>query len=174
MSEKMLDSLTVSIARMDVQWITYAAVALDNEILFALSLLALVLLTERRREKIAKIALAALVAMLLAAGVKAVLKVERPCDGLVSKIACPSNYSFPSGHTIVAFTVMLAFLNKPTFMLYFIYAVFVAFTRIYLGVHSFEDVAGSIAFAPFAYYAGEIAWRKITGEKYAFRGRPGK
>ncbi len=169
-----MDSLTASIAQMDVPLITLVSTLLDNEIVLVAVTFLFVLLSERRKGKLAKIALAVVLAVLLGTAVKNVIKAERPCIGLLSKIECPDSYSFPSGHTILAFTVMLAFLNKPTFVIYFMYAIFVAFTRIYLGVHTFEDVAGSIAFAPLAYYLADGIWRKIKGKQYAFRHQPGQ
>lgn len=163
-----MDSLTISISQMNVPWLTLVAALLENEFVFIFSILALVLLSERRKEKILKMAIAVFVAIVLVAALKNIIKVDRPCTNIPAKIECPVDYSFPSGHTIVAFTVMIAFLNKPTFIVYFTYAIFIAFTRIYLGVHTFEDVAGSIAFAPFVYYLGEIIWKKVRGKNYAF------
>ncbi len=172
-----MDSLTESIAQADFALLTAVAALLDNEIIFLAVTFALVLVFERRKEKIAKIALAVALAVLLSTMVKNIVKEERPCVLLASKIACPDSYSFPSGHTILAFTVMLAFLNKPTFAIYLFYAAFIAFTRIYLGVHSLWDVAGSIAFAPFVYYTVDALWKKIgkiAGKGYAFRNRTGQ
>ncbi|MFN7088643.1 MAG: phosphatase PAP2 family protein [Candidatus Paceibacteria bacterium] len=164
-----MDSLSSTIVQLDFWWLTPVAVLLDNELLLIVTTFTLVLLAERRRQKLLKIALAVGLAVLLSAIIKDLVKIERPCVDAPGKIECPPTYSFPSGHTIVAFTVMIAFLNKPTFVLYFVYATLVAFTRIYLGVHSFEDVAGSIALAPFVYYITDEIWKKIKGEKYAFR-----
>ncbi len=169
-----MDMLTSSIAQMNVPEITLVAALLDNELTMVAATFVLVLLTERRKKKIMKIGFAAVLAFVLSMGVKYALHVERPCVAVPSKVACPDSYSFPSGHTIVAFTVMLAFLNKPTFVVYFLYAIFIAFTRIYLGVHSFEDVAGSVALAPFVYYVADLAWKKIEGRRYAFRNEHGQ
>jgi undecaprenyl-diphosphatase len=164
-----MDSLTGLIAGLDFWWLTPVAVFFDNELALVGFTLALVLLTERRRDKVAKIGLAVVLAILLSLAVKELVKIERPCTLVPAKVDCPAEYSFPSGHTLFVFTVMLAFLNKPVFPLYFVYAVFIAFTRIYLGVHSFEDVAGSVALAPFAYYASDILWSRIRGNRYAAR-----
>ncbi|VVB98386.1 Undecaprenyl-diphosphatase [uncultured archaeon] len=167
-----MDALTLMIAQLNFPIVTWIAAMLDNDVVMVITTLLLVLATERRKEKVAKIALAILLAVILGTVVKDVVKIDRPCLITPAKIACPASYSFPSGHTLVAFTVMLAFLNKPSFVFYMFYAVFVAFTRIYLGVHSFEDVAGSIALAPFVYYAADKAWKLIEEKKYAFRTEP--
>lgn len=164
--------MDLTLLQIDNPLLTILAIALDNTLFFCIFTLFIVLASERRKEKIAKIMLAVLLAALLITTMKLILKVERPCTIFASKIPCPEDYSFPSGHTLFAFTVMLAFLNKPVFPIYFIYAIFVAFTRIYLGVHTFEDIAGSIAFAPFVYYITDCIWIRFEGKKYAFRDEP--
>ena len=39
------------------------------------------------------------------------------------------------------------------------FAILTAFSRIYLGVHTFEDVVGGLVIAPIAYQTIEIFWR---------------
>lgn len=159
---------------MDLGWVTPLAVLLNNDAIMVVITVALVLVFERRPEKVTKIVLAIALAGLLSIALKYTVQIERPCEALQSKVECPAGYSFPSSHALIAFTVMLAFLNKPQFAIYLAYAVFVAFTRIYLGVHSFEDVAGSMALAPFVYYVADIAWEKTGAKRYAFRSEPGQ
>ncbi|MFA5076909.1 MAG: phosphatase PAP2 family protein [Candidatus Micrarchaeia archaeon] len=161
-----MDTISMAIAGMDAGWLTALARAIDNEAMMIIVTLGLVLLTERRKTKVAKIVIAIGCAVLLATAIKEFVHTERPCVVQPGKVECPDSNSFPSGHTLVAFTVMLAFLNKPTFFIYLAYAVFVGFTRIYLGVHSFEDVAGSVGLAPFTYYMSEIAWNWMNRGKY--------
>lgn len=156
-----MDSLSLAIAQLDFWWLTLVAVMLDNDLLMIIMTFVLVLLTERRKKKLLKIVLAVGLAVLLSTAIKELVKIERPCINKAWKIECPSTYSFPSGHTLIAFTIAIAFLNKPTFLFYLLYAVFIAFTRIYLGVHTFEDVAVSIALAPFVYYIADEIWKKI-------------
>jgi undecaprenyl-diphosphatase len=169
-----MDALTLAISQLDFPIVTWVAMALDNEVLMVIVTLLIVLASERRKEKLGKILIAMALAVILGNTVKALVKIDRPCVIEPAKIACPDSYSFPSGHTLFAFTVALAFLNKPGFVPYLFYAVFVAFTRIYLGVHSFEDVAGSIALAPFVYYIADGAWKFLEERKYAFRSEPGQ
>ncbi|MDD5337709.1 MAG: phosphatase PAP2 family protein [Candidatus ainarchaeum sp.] len=161
-----MDPLSAAIAGIDIGWLTTIATALDNEAVMVLVTLGLVLIAERRKTKVAKIVVAVIFAVLLTGAIKELVHTDRPCVAAAGKIECPDSHSFPSGHTLVAFTVMLAFLNKPVFPLYMLYAIFIAFTRIYLGVHSFEDVAGSVGLAPFTYYMSEIVWNRIKGGNY--------
>jgi membrane-associated phospholipid phosphatase len=68
---------------------------------------------------------------------------------LVKGIHQLTTNSFPSGHTVTAFTAaaVLSYLttNKRTGFLYLLLAIMVAYSRMYLSQHFFEDVtAGSI------------------------------
>ena len=68
----------------------------------------------------------------------------RPYDVLLLDIILPplSDYSFPSGHTTVAFTgaVVLWHINHIFGVGAFLFAVMIAFSRIYLAVHYITDV----------------------------------
>ena len=75
--------------------------------------------------------------------IKNLFKIPRPCEGLSF---CPHGYSFPSGHTLLLFSV-LSYLyfskNKNTLLLtiFLIITLLVAISRIVLQVHRIEDVA---------------------------------
>ncbi len=163
-----MDKITGIIAHLDVPAITIIASFLNSDINLIIITLFFVFLTEQRKNKIGKIICAVILATLIGAVLKEVIHTDRPCISDSAKIICPSSYSFPSGHTILVFTVALAFLNKKYFPFYLAYAIFVAFTRIYLGVHSLEDIAGSIALAPFVYYITNEIWNLFEERKYVF------
>jgi membrane-associated phospholipid phosphatase len=140
--------------------------AIGNEFVFCIILGAMVLLTEKRPQKRKKIALAILITFLLVVCLKNAFAVERPCsaDGAGG---CPdlffSGYSFPSGHAAMAFIVMIAFLDKPSFPFFWLFAFFVSFSRLLLGVHTFEDIAASMVLAPISYSLTDFAWRRYFG-----------
>ncbi|MBU0586094.1 phosphatase PAP2 family protein [Candidatus Micrarchaeota archaeon] len=153
-----MDILTLWISSINIQILTDIAAFLNSEVVLSLITAGLVLCGERRPEKLKKIFFAAVLVLILTMSLKFLFAIERPCAELNAKIVCPTDYSFPSGHTLLVFTVAIAFLNKRSFPFYLVFALFVAFTRIYLGVHTIEDVAGGIALAPFVYYITDQVW----------------
>ncbi|EKE15387.1 MAG: hypothetical protein ACD_12C00038G0004 [uncultured bacterium] len=54
----------------------------------------------------------------------------------------PTSYSFPSGHTTISFSVaaILAFFDKKRKKYFYLIAVIIAFSRVYLGYHYLYDV----------------------------------
>jgi undecaprenyl-diphosphatase len=147
--------------------ITALSVLLSNEFIFFAVIGAMVFITERRKEKRVKIILAILTACVLVVGLKMFFAEPRPCEDSVGIVECPSlyffNYAFPSGHATIAFLLMLAFLDKPSFPFYWLFAFFVAYSRIFLGVHDFEDIAGALVLAPIAYYMADLIWVRFHG-----------
>ena len=60
---------------------------------------------------------------------------------------CPNDYSFPSGHASTAFAsaVVISTFDKKRKWFYYLFAVLISLSRIYLGCHYFLDVvAGGI------------------------------
>jgi len=60
----------------------------------------------------------------------------------ISTNSCPTDFSFPSGHTTTAFAaafVLSAFDKKRRWFYYFV-AILISYSRIYLGCHYFFDV----------------------------------
>jgi len=60
----------------------------------------------------------------------------------ISIESCPADFSFPSGHAATAFTAafVLSYFDKKRHWFYYIIAVLISFSRIYLGCHYFFDV----------------------------------
>lgn len=171
-----LDYITAYIAGLDNSLLTAVSVFIDNELAFGALMLLVLFAGERRPEKIKKIAIALLLAFVISYTAKGMFKIERPCLGAAEqKIPCNDSYSFPSTHTAAAFTLALAFLNKRSYPAYLLFAIFVAFTRIYLLAHTFVDVSGGIIVAGVSYYLVDLKngnWlsQNKNGEEYEGKG----
>ncbi|MBN2122182.1 phosphatase PAP2 family protein [Candidatus Micrarchaeota archaeon] len=145
-----------------MQALLFLSQAIGNEIVFCIILGAMVLLTEKRPQKRKKIVLAILITFLMVLLLKNIFAVERPC--IAGGDGCPDlffpDYSFPSGHAAMAFIVMIAFLDKPSFPFFWLFAFLVSFSRLLLGVHTFEDIAASLVLAPISYSLTDFVWRR--------------
>ncbi len=70
----------------------------------------------------------------------------------IEKLGSGGSYSFPSGHTADAFTLLFSIIliiptNKPIRIAAIIWAFFIAYSRLYLGVHFITDLFTSVLLA---------------------------
>lgn len=79
----------------------------------------------------------------------------------------PSEYSFPSGHTLNGFTasVMIFLHYKKPGILAIIFAALIAFSRMYLFVHYPTDIIGGIALGIFDAVLVYMVAKKVTARK---------
>jgi undecaprenyl-diphosphatase len=66
----------------------------------------------------------------------------RPFFTDFNKFNCPLDFSFPSAHAATAFTAatILTFFDKKRHWFYYLIAILISYSRIYLGCHYFFDV----------------------------------
>jgi membrane-associated phospholipid phosphatase len=122
---------------------------IQNPIIYAVLVLFLLLVGEKRQKKQKKLLLSLLITVVLVTAAKEAMAIDRPC---ADDDWCPSGFSFPSMHAAVAFTLMTGFLNKRSYVLYLLFALFISFTRLNIGVHTFYDVAAALPIALLSYY----------------------
>ncbi|MGB9703572.1 MAG: phosphatase PAP2 family protein [Candidatus Micrarchaeales archaeon] len=82
---------------------------------------------------------------------KHLFKEERPCKEITTTLYCENSYSFPSDHAIVLSSPLLILKKKKV---YFVWLMFVLFSRVYLMQHYIHDVlAGFIMGICISYFA---------------------
>jgi len=100
----------------------------------------------------------------------------RPCDikeGIELLIRHPSDYSFPSGHTAMAFTSVFALMfarERKLWLSALAWACLIAFSRLYMYVHFPTDILGGIVVGIVAGLAGNKLvqhWEKKKKEEIA-------
>lgn len=149
-----MDALTTAAMAINSPALTTVSLLLGNDIAFGAIILALVLIAERRDDKRLKIIAAIALAVAAGFALKDIYAIHRPCSGA----GCPADYSFPSLHAVTAFTLMIAFLDKRSYPFFLFFALFVGFTRLHLGVHTFEDIAAAFPVAVLAYHIVDSRW----------------
>ncbi len=129
---------------------------IDNEILYVIILFSLTFLEQDNKKRV-RIIFSIFLAGVLALSLKEIYAVERPCAG---EEGC-DGYSFPSVHASSAFALMASFIRRKVFPATMLFALFVSWTRIYLGVHTLIDIVAALPVGLMSYY---IVWRLFDGK----------
>ncbi|MFH0835828.1 MAG: phosphatase PAP2 family protein [Candidatus Micrarchaeota archaeon] len=116
-------------------------------VLLGLSVLYLFRAGADKRVLIASVAL--VIVLVLVA--KPFLLEPRPCMTNPGLVACPDDNGFPSAHAAASFIIALNALGLAGFPFFFGAALFVSFSRVFLGVHSPTQVVAGIALATVVY-----------------------
>ncbi len=165
-----MDFVTAAVSSLNNSALTFVSDFLNNEFNMAIVVLALIgactfVLKEDRHLKV--LVLTLLIGLAISASIKLIWYVPRPCATEQAKIPCPQDSSFPSTHTMAGFSLVAASLGYASFVIYLPFAIFVAFSRVYLGVHTFFDVAASLGLAMLSYALASAALARIEGLKHA-------
>ena len=102
-------------------------------------------------------------AVLLSSGMKFVLNEERPCAEFDSKTLCPSTGGFPSNHAVIGGVFALGALETALFFPFLILAFAIAFSRVWIGVHTVPQVAGGFALGVMVFLAVFQLFQKFRG-----------
>lgn len=138
-------TITDAIRAIDIELLKFIGQIIHNEVIFGFLILVLIFLSEKRKKLIVSI----IIALLAGIALKQLVAIDRPCVG---DINCPKDFSFPSNHAIAVFTVAISNIKKREFSYYLLFALFVSFTRINIGVHTLFDIEGSLVISFLSYY----------------------
>lgn len=89
---------------------------------------------------------------------KLFFRLPRPCAELPALVDCPLDFGFPSLHATFAAVLFMASLGSRWALLVMPFAVLVGFSRVYLGVHSVEQVIAGFALGVVVYL---MAWLRF-------------
>lgn len=141
---------------------------LGNAGMIWILLASILLLIPRKRKNGVILATALCVDIFLCNGIlKNLFCRIRPCDVNTSVqilIARPNDFSFPSGHTAASFATVTALYlagEQKIWKLALVFAVLMAFSRLYLYVHYPTDIFGGIIVGIAAGYIGYRIVRKL-------------
>lgn len=143
------------------------SILLNDPVFVVLFSAALVLATSwifREQRRLPFLLGALLIASLLGFSFKSFLQEERPCMDAASKIPCPTDYSLPSMHALLVFTIAMTAIGTESFPIYMLYALFTAFSRVYLGVHTVAEVAAGLSLSFLACVLTELLFRHMKWE----------
>jgi undecaprenyl-diphosphatase len=138
-------------------WMIASSLLGDGWVWYGLALIVLVAGGEARFAALASSTLAALAGIVLFRAIKRISRRKRPCareHHCWARVLPPDQYSFPSGHTITAFAIViplsLYYPNSLDVLLFLAFSI--AVSRILLGMHFLSDVlAGAIIGAGLGY-----------------------
>jgi membrane-associated phospholipid phosphatase len=163
-----LFSITRSAASIQHEWLEAIGLLLNEPVIFLLIIVGLGLFFERKNEERIHLAAALLITFILVSAIKSTLAVERPCIAMPGAV-CPIGYSLPSMHAAISFTLMFAFLERRMFLFFLVFSLFVSFTRLNLGVHTFEDVAAALPIAFMSFFLAQNIWNQISSPEPRLR-----
>jgi len=178
----MADLISSVLAGLDIPLMTSISRFLDSYIIAILAVfgLAIILLNDRRlrtlKTRMPTLLVTALLLFFALQYIKQAIGEPRPCDiigGLqTDKISsCPSDGSFPSGHSAAAALFLPFTLGTPFFIPSFLFYLVVAASRMYLGVHTLQDVMAGTVLSVIGYFLMDSV---IRGEKSFITSGTGK
>ena len=126
-------------------WMIAATRAGDGWLWYALAGILLTFGGVQRFEAVSAASAAALAGVLVFKTIKLISQRPRPCQlepHCWSKVLPPDRFSFPSGHTMTAFSIALvvSYFYPPLEGLLFFLAISIAVSRVVLGMHFLSDV----------------------------------
>ena len=116
------------------------SVVINNDLIYIPSILLLATLLDK------KAVYYVITAILLVIVLKPILAEPRPCS---LNFACEPGYGFPSGHTTLIAALTFSQIKRKRFIALLALTLLVAYSRVYLGLHTVGQVLGGMAVSAF-------------------------
>ncbi|MFH0922939.1 MAG: phosphatase PAP2 family protein [Candidatus Micrarchaeota archaeon] len=129
-----------------------------------IGLFSLVLLLTVRKKKVFVVAF--LLAYLAANGLQMLYQQDRPCAAIPGEVACPNDFGFPSVHAATFAIFPFAALGTVLFWFFLPLSFIVGFSRVWIGVHSLQQVFAGFALGAVIYLL------VLESERRLFHKRP--
>lgn len=126
---------------------TPIALLIDNPLIFSILVITLAYLSSEKKRPFQYLLYAMSTALILSMILKPLFLVQRPCHLLDSPAYCLPDFSLPSTHAAVAFSLAISLLSTKRFPYALLFASLISYSRVFLGVHSTFDVLASISVA---------------------------
>ncbi len=146
--------VTSFLASQNIGILTAFSLFADQYTYIVLPALIIVFYKKLGRRRVASLALCMLLLYISVTSLKMVLRQGRPCNEYL-KTSCPEDYAFPSGHASVAFAFAFFSVGTVAFPFYYVSAFLIALSRIYLGVHTLNDIVGGVVIGIFSYFVSQ-------------------
>lgn len=159
---QILDWIQANLKSEVLDWIMPIITALGDGGIFWILLGVICLAFTKSRKMGAQMLLAMALGFVIGnLGLKIIIARQRPYtfnESILLLIKEPSDFSFPSGHTLASFAaaITIFFYQKKFGIAALILAALIAFSRLYLYVHFPSDILGGLILAVFVAYVAKI------------------
>ncbi len=144
---------------LDQAWLAFAVFLESHEyVAFGIAIIAALALLPRKRV----FAISAGLTLATSWALKLFFHQARPCLTQAALVVCPPDFGFPSGHAALSGLLLIAAVGSPWALLFAPLALLVGYSRIYLGVHTPEQVLAGFALGLVVYL---LVWRLAPWEK---------
>jgi undecaprenyl-diphosphatase len=146
--------VTQLIASQNIEFVTIISILLDKYLYLILPI-SLLFFKRKIDRKLISLLVALSFILTISIFLKDIFQTSRPCNADLKLSSCPTDYSFPSGHSAVAFAFLSFSLGSGYFLFYYLAAIAVSSSRMYLGVHFLNDVVAGAVVGIVSYFASE-------------------
>lgn len=160
-----MDFISTYIASLNYPWLTWLSGLIANDYLFSVFIVILFIFSVKYMKKWRELTVTVIITLILFTSLKYAVQEPRPCIQLNAKLSCPSSYSFPSGHSSIINAFLFPSIYDSSVFVFAPLSVFVMFSRVYLGVHTFYDIVGGFIVALISFLISSFIVKRFWPKK---------